>query len=307
VSYVSKHGWAQRASLLPTLAGWAIGIALLSLAATARADDPPPVGAWHWDPAWTHAGPVDYGLTIFALEDIVPYELFAQSKQPPLHWTGPILFDSAVRNLLRGATQEVRDEAGTASWIGFGAVIGYTVIDLPYSFFRFGNQAGWDLFWMDGSALALSTMIDLNVRDVVGRARPDVYACMASGGSAASCLGTSSESTRSFPGGHVAMVTTAAALTCTQHLSLHLYGSPWDEIACGASVSGDVAVGVLRIVADAHWASDILVGAGLGLAIGWGLPVAMHLHGGEPDTSSRLAPYAVPLPHGAQVGFTRRF
>jgi membrane-associated phospholipid phosphatase len=247
---------------------------------------------------------------VFGTEDAVLYEPFLQSRTPPMRWNGPILFDSAVREWLRGRTESARSAAGTTSWVLFGAVVAYPVIDVGVAWLRFGRAAAWDLFWQDSTAIALATAFDLNVRDAFGRARPAVSACLAAGGSDAACLGTGGEGTRSFPGGHVLIVTTAAALTCTQHLAMHLYGGAWDTVACVSAVTADVTVGVLRIVSDDHYATDILAGEALGLAFGWGIPVLMHLHGHAPTvpvmgTDFLVAP--IPVPSGGGIGVTAAF
>jgi membrane-associated phospholipid phosphatase len=245
---------------------------------------------------------------VVGFEDTIIYQLLDQSQRPPLHWSGPILFDEAVRNLLRGSTPGVRSEAATVSWVLLPVVISYPVIDVPYSWVRYNPTVAWDLFWQDATALSLATAFDLNLRDLVGRARPPETACLAGGGSAATCLGSNEEATRSFPGGHVLIVTTGAALTCTQHLSMHLYGAPWDALACATSVTADVAVGTLRIVSDDHWATDILAGGLLGVAFGWGVPTLMHLHGhSSADPTSHLLPIAVPVQHGVGAGVTGWF
>jgi membrane-associated phospholipid phosphatase len=278
---------------------------------TARADDATTAGQLRWDPAWTHAGPDDFVLTAFAVEDLVIYEAFAQSKQPQLRWSGPILFDQAVRDVLRGSTPGVRSAAATTSWTLLAVEVAYpAVIDVPYALRRYGPGVAWDLFWQDATALSIASAVDMDLRDFVGRARPQAAACLAGGGSASQCLGTDSEATRSFPGGHVAIVTTAALLTCTQHLSLRLYGAPWDAIACVAAITTDAAVGTLRIVADDHYATDILAGYALGAAIGWGIPFVMHLHGhaaAPTDPGTHVAPVAIPVNRGAGMGVTGWF
>jgi membrane-associated phospholipid phosphatase len=285
-------------------------LSMSTLASSARADDAPGTGPLRWDPAWSHAGAADYSLASFGITDSLLYELFVQPKQPPLRWTSPILFDKAVRDALRGSSLETRNMAGNVSWGLLGAVLVYPLVDVPYAWKRYDSQLAWDLFWQDATALSLGTAFDLNLRDLVGRARPPVYACLSSGGSEKECLGSSSESTRSFPGGHQLMVTTAAALTCTQHLSMHLYGGPWDAIACATALTAATSVGVLRIVADDHWASDILVGSALGVAFGWGIPTAMHLHGHAPMSGSsgiQLVPTAMPVHRGGGLGVTGLF
>jgi membrane-associated phospholipid phosphatase len=271
--------------------------------------DPPPASSRHWDPAWSHAGMADYAISLFAADAIGLYIMVGQNSEPALHWTQPILFDKAFRSLLQGSTPTVRNDAGTASWVGFGAVVGYTLIDVPYAGVRYGPQMAWDLAWQDGTALSLATLVDLTLRDVVGRARPEIYDCLSSGKSTSSCLAGNTEATRSFPGGHVAIVSTAATLTCTQHLALHLYGSPWDAVACASAITADVAVGTLRMVADVHWASDIVVGSGLGFLIGYGVPTLMHLrrHTISPIAGLNVIPVPIAVDRGGGVGLGGSF
>jgi membrane-associated phospholipid phosphatase len=301
----ARRGFGRRDILGAVLAG-----AIVMAPKAAWADGAGTSGTLQWDLEWSHAGPADYSLTMFGVGVAAIYVPLLQNRQPPLHWARPILFDEAVRNRLRAPTVEGRKNAGLASWGLFGAVIADPLIDVGYVWEKYGSDVAWDLFWQDATAMSLATAFDLNLRDIVGRARPPVTACMIAGGSAAQCMGTSEESTRSFPGGHVMIVTTAAALVCTQHLTMHLYGSPWDAIACSVAVGADAAVGVLRIVSDDHWATDILSGYALGAAFGWGIPALMHLHAhARPltDPGLRLVPIAMPVERGAGMGVTGWF
>ena len=292
----------------PLRAGLAIVCMLSYTAGTARADDVPSSRPLRWDPAWSHAGAADYvvgglGLGVLGVEAI-----WLEPQQPSLHWSGPLLFDQDVRDILRGSTAQVRYDATIASWAMLGVTIAYpVVVDVPYAWSRYGKQVAWDLFWQDAVALSLVSTTDLAVRNLVGRARPSVSDCLAAGGSASRCLGTDTEATMSFPGGHVAIATTGATLTCTQHLSMHLYGAPWDAVTCGSAIGVDFTMGVLRIVTDNHWATDIVAGSVLGFAVGWGIPVLMHLHrhgDSRNDTGILLAPIPIAVDHGAGIGVT---
>jgi membrane-associated phospholipid phosphatase len=288
-----------------------VGIAaawlLVCAAGSARADDAPIDRPLRWDPQWSHAGAADYVLGGLGLGVVGAESIWLQPQQPSLHWTGPILFDQDVRDVLRGSTAQVRDDATILSWTLLGANIAYPVaVDVPYAWSRYGRQVAWDLFWQDAVALSLVSATDLAVRDLVGRARPAASDCLAAGGSNAACMGDNTEAARAFPGGHVAIATTGATLTCTQHLSIHLYGAPWDAVICGSAIGVDVTVGMLRIVTDNHWASDIVAGGVLGFAFGWGIPVLMHLHRhGEPgSTGVLLVPVPLAIDHGAGIGVT---
>jgi membrane-associated phospholipid phosphatase len=288
-------------------AACAVCLLTSTVAGAARADDVPTSRPLRWDPEWSHAGAADYVLGGLGLGVLGAETIWLQPQQPSLHWSGPILFDKDVRGVLHGSAP-VRDGATTVSWALLGANIAYpVVVDVPYAWSRYGTQLAWDLFWQDTVALSLVSATDLAVRDLVGRARPFVSDCLAAGGSNAACMGNNTEAARAFPGGHVAVATTGATLTCTQHLSLHLYGEPWDAVTCGSAIVVDVTMGVLRIVTDNHWASDIVAGGLLGFAFGWGIPVLLHLHpigGSRSDTGVLLAPVPIAVDHGAGIGVT---
>jgi membrane-associated phospholipid phosphatase len=80
--------------------------------------------------------------------------------------------------------------------------------------------------------------------------------------------------TESFYSGHTGIAFTGAALSCMHHAHLPLYGrSPIGGIAtCAGAMVGATTTGVLRIVADKHYASDVIVGAAIGLAAGFVVP-----------------------------------
>jgi membrane-associated phospholipid phosphatase len=261
--------------------------AALTAPVVASADEP--AQPLHWDPAWTHVGPADYALTCIGLTSLAVELTVLQSKQPPLRWTGPTLFDQATRDLLRGSTAETRDAATVASWTLLAIDISYpVVVDVPYAWARYGPRVAGDLFWQDSTVLSLAA---------------------AAGGTTSECL-TSTESTRSFPGGHMAVATAGAVLVCMQHLKMSLYGGRWDAVACTAALASALAVGVLRIVTDNHWATDVVAGSALGFAFGWGVPVLMHLHGHASSSTDPLplvAPFPLMVNHGAGLGVTGLF
>ena len=71
---------------------------------------------------------------------------------------------------------------------------------------------------------------------------------------------------------------------------LHGYDSaPYIAVGGGALA---MATGVLRISADMHWATDVVVGSVVGSAIGVGLPLL--LHGRKKLAGVMLAPMTAP-------------
>ncbi len=77
--------------------------------------------------------------------------------------------------------------------------------------------------------------------------------------------------------GHTTIAFTGAGLVCAHHLHLPLYGggAP-DTVACVAAMSVATAQGVLRISSDNHYATDVILGAALGIGSGYFLPRLLH-------------------------------
>lgn len=76
---------------------------------------------------------------------------------------------------------------------------------------------------------------------------------------------------------------TSAGLICAHHLNVPLYGGGAPDIAaCGTAVGLGLATGWMRMTADRHYASDIIVGTVLGFGGGFGLPLLLHYRGLAP-------------------------
>jgi membrane-associated phospholipid phosphatase len=296
----------------PVAVAAALLVASLGVSSGAQADDPA-APAIRWDPAWTHANAWDYSLASVGLVTLLTETVLLQNRTEPPRWNGPILFDSAARNVFRLASVDARLDMEPVSWALWFGVVGYPLlVDVPYVWFHYGKQAAWDLFWQDATALSLSGAADFALRDTVDRLRPYNTDCLNRGGTYATCL-NGPEATRSFPSGHVSETTTAAALICTQHLMLRPYGGAADEITCGSAAAADLAVTVVRLMGDDHWATDDLAGAALGVVFGWGVPVLMHLHGHAPSGPTAEAmpvliePVPMAFPLGAGLGLAGLF
>jgi membrane-associated phospholipid phosphatase len=281
---------------------------MVGTTAVARADPagpPAPQPPLVWDPAWTHAGTWDYALAGTATAAVAVEIGVFQDIRPPLRWTDPILFDTNVRDALRSPSDGTRKAYNYAASVLWGVQLSYpVVVDVPYAWAHYGRQVAWDLFWQDAVTEIVAGAVDAALRDLAGRARPYVYDCLRQGG--ANCL-ESPESTRSFPGGHFANSTADALLLCTQHLYMHLYGGPWDGLACALTLASNFTIGVMRIVSDDHWVSDEIFGGTLGALIGWGVPYAMHLHGHASMGSALVVPMPLQFDHGGGLGVVGLF
>jgi len=88
----------------------------------------------------------------------------------------------------------------------------------------------------------------------------------------------------SFFSGHTATSFTGAGLVCVQHRHLDLYGGGWgDKAACGMALTAAVGTGVLRMLADRHWVTDVMVGATVGLVSGWLVPRLLYFRSGADE------------------------
>jgi membrane-associated phospholipid phosphatase len=100
------------------------------------------------------------------------------------------------------------------------------------------------------------------------------------------CGNESTDKNRSFYAGHPAVGMTAAGLTCVHHSHLPLYGGgAADTLACGLTVGAAVVNGFGRVVTEKHYATDLVVGFGMGAFAGFALPKLLHYD----HPSSRLS------------------
>ena len=290
---------------------WLLAAAAILVALPARSDDTPPVvqekerHERRWDAAWPHANAWYYGIGSAAATAFAVEGLALQWHQSPLRWTDPILFDEDVRQALRAPDAGTRQAVDMASWGLIITQIAYpVVVDVPYAFARYGKQLAWDLVWEDAATLFLAGALDFALRDLVGRARPQVYDCISKGGT--DCV-NNPETVRSFPGGHTLTSTAASVLTCTQHLYVRLYGGAWDGGVCALTLASDVTVAVMRLVADSHWATDQIAGLTIGALVGWGVPYLMRYRfharpAGDRAPLAIVMPMIVPVESGATFG-----
>ena len=278
----------------------------------APTQNPRPRHHARWDAAWPHSNAWDYTLAGVGSAGGIFELTVLQPIRPPLRWSEPVLFDADVRSALRVADASTRSGLEDVAWGIWVAQMALPVlVDVPFAWAKDGFWLARDLFWQDVVTLTIAGAIDGVLRDVGGRARPDIYDCLAQGGGD-KCL-TGVDSTRSFPGGHLANSAAAAGLVCTQHLYTRLYGGPWDGITCVSTIMASVTLGMFRIMSDNHWATDQLVGGAIGGLIGWGIPFAMHFHGHRPDADAGKPPTSMVLPmpmtfdHGGGLGVTGLF
>jgi membrane-associated phospholipid phosphatase len=135
-------------------------------------------------------------------------------------------------------------------------------------------------------AAAATMLLTQASKLAVARLRPDAWARG----------GTTTDGRMSFWGGHAAFAFSVAA-GATQVARLR-GREGWRWLAL-ASFAGAAATGLLRVSADRHWLTDVVVGAGVGTAVGLAVPLLVLRPAGERGTAVML----VPAPGGLALLF----
>lgn len=250
---------------------------------------------WRWRrfQAW------EYAATAGALAG--GFYLRFGAPSPGGDWRGGILFDDWVRDRTAVENVENRRMVVTVSDALYLGSMGYRLVDaVVVPGVGWGN---WDtalqIAMIDLEAFGFTAITLWGVQAMFGRERPYVARCP--GFSEENCDPRSEERNRSFYAGHPAVAMTAAALTCTHHAHLPLYGGgAADTLACGAMLGAAALTGYGRAVTEMHYASDVVVGMGVGAFAGFALPELLHYAHERPRTKQAkrdpLAPRVVAAP-----------
>lgn len=204
-------------------------------------------------------------------------------------------FDDGVRNALTLHGHADRDIAAAAS---DGLAIGLTLAPIAIDAILIGwlgrgsSDAALQMVLIDFQAHALAQALTSLVKWGVKRERPVGRSCRTddprSVGDPA-CDGNVAP--ESFFSGHTSIAFTSAALVCVHHTELGLLGEAGSAAACATGLTLATSVGALRMMADRHYFSDVLIGASVGLLSGWLLPYVLHYASfdGGPNSDFRAA------------------
>ena len=159
------------------------------------------------------------------------------------------------------------------------------------------NERLADLGWHGTEALIVGEVVAVVLKGVVGRQRP--YVQPRDPNSYKLFRGFSREDRyRSFPSGHSTSAFAAAAAV-TSETSRWWPDSRW---VIGPILYGGAALaGVSRMYNNRHWASDVLIGAGIGTFAGLKVVRYHHSHPGNRLDRWMLAGSLVPTPDGGQT------
>jgi len=262
-----------------------------------------------WDPEWRR---VDW--SDFALTTVAGGLTLASSIVKPLNlnrpWQGGVLFDEQARNTLRLTSLDAQGIARDTSdvLLSMSVMAPFMVDALTTAWwYRGSRDVAEQIVVIDLETLAVASAIQGVVSNVTSRERPYVRNC---GGSVPndSIDCESFSRARSYFSGHTTISFTSAALVCTHHLNLDLFEyNATDELACGGALTAAAATGLLRIMGDEHYASDVITGAVVGTAVGFGLPWLLHYrrrHADSPKNAGDFTFHVLPNPTGISAAGT---
>lgn len=255
-----------------------------------------------WRPEWKRFQPVEYALTGALVAGTAAFIVFGKDGEP--NWHGPILFDEAARNELRASTPEGRRTAqtlGDAFYYG-GLAYPFVVDVLAVTLIGHGKpDVAAQMTLIDAEAFAITGFLSFLSNATIRRERPYVREC---GPGKPDQVFPDCEKPghgEGFFSGHTGIAFTGAALTCSHHANLPLYGESGigGTITCITMLAGATVGGVARVYADKHYLTDVVTGAGIGLASGLIVPW-LHYRGGGKDagetTAKRSDLHVFPMP-----------
>jgi membrane-associated phospholipid phosphatase len=259
-----------------------IALALLvAVAPPARGATPPIPLQYNLALDATITGALGASIILLAMyqPDLLPKEC---------RWCTPPGIDVDTRNALVW-----KDHARTADTISTVTLVAIPVSAMTYLLLASNGRGDVNAGLVDSllvtEAAAVALLLNQAVKLLVGRKRPHVFF--------QNDLGyLESEDNLSFYGGHTSFAFSVTAATVTVAA---MRGYAGVGIVAGVGFTLSAAVGYLRIAADQHFLTDILVGAAVGGLVGWAVPRIFH---SPVPTASTGAGLGMP-----PVGFTLAF
>ena len=224
---------------------------------------------------------------------------FLPQSQAGSEWKNPV--DESARELLRGDDIDSRLRSRVLSDFALSLSIAAPLANGVFAGFEPNElrPSRVDREWLGFTALqayGATWAIVETLKRITGRSRPGVRDCMDTDQFECSDLG--SESFRSFPSGHTAFAFAGAGLLCLQTQSVTSGQLPiGGSAACPAALGLAAITGYFRVQGDAHWLTDVLAGAAIGLAGGMVIPTALSGSGASgADTQGGIRPSATAPP-----------
>jgi membrane-associated phospholipid phosphatase len=260
--------------------------------------------ALRWNPRWRKFVTGNYVLTGVALGGSA-----ASSFLPVTNpWRGSNRVDEWGRRVLGVAAYESGQWARDTSdlLLSVNLAFPFLVDSLIVSYwYRRSPEVATQTALISLEAVAVATFLQGATSALMQRERPYGRDCGKTIAEELSDCSSDSARYRSFFSGHTSMSFAAAAVTCTHHARLDLFGGAADGATCATALGSATAVAFLRVAARKHYLSDVAMGAAVGLASGFGVPQLLHYGVDESDAEAHAAGVSwslYPMANGMAVG-----
>jgi hypothetical protein len=228
-------------------------------------------------------------------------------------WTRTNRFDDGIRRGLRAESQSTRKNAKVASDVLLGVTAGLVpLVSIGKTLVERDCHKAYDMTTDVFESIGLTLFLTQTIKTISGRERPYVQDCNGSTSGGEDC--GDSNSRQSFFSGHASMAAAGAGVVCSYAIKQKTWGDGIgaQTVPCVLSASAAIAVGVLRIVADKHWGSDVIMGLAVGATIGyfdtWGpfdlLRFEFQSHDLAWDVHGIILPYVGKRQIGVRAGLT---
>jgi membrane-associated phospholipid phosphatase len=210
------------------------------------------------------------------------------SVDPPSdpRWSGGILFDDPLRSGVTLESRSARDDAALASDLTLAATFApWLLLDVaPAALRQEDRPDAWNALLHMASAVAVNDTATTAVKSIAGRQRPLGRKCRADPTYHGDC-GASDENA-SFFSGHASNAFAGAGMVCSDSRTAA------SRVLCGTALATASATAVLRVLADDHYATDVIVGGSVGWVVGY---YWRRLSGsGSSDRSHWVSPRVAP-------------
>lgn len=249
-----------------------------------------------WREEWPRYSFDEAVLTVGLGALLLAAELLPTATFRP-NWRGGILFDDGVRDGLRLREYSQRESARIASEVLQGVLLGFPYV-VDALFVAGIGEGSWDLALQMGLVSLEANVIALvfwRITSLLARRERPVATACAAGDDSPHC--DDRQTTQSFFSNQATNAFTSAGLTCLHHTTMSLWGDEAaDATACVGALTVASVAGLLRVMSDFEYLTDVLTGAVVGLLSGWLLPYLLHYQGGaRPELRSPVAVIPAPM------------
>lgn len=272
----------------------------ISLVPIVSTNAPPPL-VWKW-PTFSAA---NFAVTAVAAGVTLGAAIIKPVSKHKL--SGGILIDDDVRDALRANKLADRYVFRDASDVGLSLAVSWPFAADALTtawWYRGSRETAQEMALINLETLAVVGALQGATNVLVSRERPFGPGCGQGELPSDAIDCKNSFHYRSFFSGHSAFSFTGAALVCVHHMENELLGPPWDALSCAGGYAVAATTATFRVVADVHYASDILLGAAVGTLVGYSVPLLHYRKvvgsSGSASTSAptQLKVNLVPSPGG---------